>query len=96
VVNHNHLRSHFLHCIQGAKSQHCPTVQHLLWITVEEAEVIYKLLVEHAASRGCIGYPECDGDLEATPHSAPCPKACKGCAIALENRMPCLDHPSEY
>lgn len=72
MINHNKLRSHLLSCLDMAKGQDSETV-HSLWLSVEEVEVVYQLLVQHSSTYGCLGYPECDGDLVATPHTAPCP-----------------------
>jgi hypothetical protein len=73
AINHNRLREHFLAGIDAAVGGHRNLVE--LQFTLGEAGLLYSMLLERAAARGCIGYPECDGDLVATPHSQPCPKA---------------------
>jgi hypothetical protein len=73
AINHNRLREHFLAGIDAAVGSHRNLVE--FQFTLGEAGLLYSMLLERAAARGCIGYPECDGDLVATPHSLPCPKA---------------------
>jgi hypothetical protein len=83
AINHNRLREHFLAGIDAAVGSHRNLVE--FQFTLGEAGLLYSMLLERAAARGCIGYPECDGDLVATPHSLPCPKA--GPADAPQEEM---------